>query len=144
MPDQGPSPSPTRLLLVEDERVLRQLVSQFLRRSGFEVAEAGDGPAAVERYDAEGPFDLILLDLNLPGFSGVEVCRQVRRSSPAQPVLICSAIVTDEAEGPLREMGVRGCLSKPYLPEDLIARIRAILGLPAPGPSARVAAHRCA
>ena len=65
-----------RLLLVEDENLLRGLIAQFLRSEGFELVEAADGREGVERYSSLGPFDIVLLDLNLPVFSGVEVCRR--------------------------------------------------------------------
>ena len=71
------------LMLVEDEHVLRGLVAQFLRGMGFQVVEALDGPDAVEKFARNGPFDLIMLDLNLPGFSGVEVARRVLRGRPS-------------------------------------------------------------
>ena len=60
------------LLLVEDEHILRGLVAQFLRHEGFQVVEAGDGTEGVERFADSGPFDLALVDLNLPDFSGVD------------------------------------------------------------------------
>ena len=68
------------LLLVEDEDRLRGLVAQFLRGEGFRVVEAADGPQGVERFRDSGPFDLALVDLNLPIFSGVEVCRRIKRN----------------------------------------------------------------
>src|SRR4029079_7478612 len=73
-----------RILLVEDEAVLRGLIAQFLRGEGFDTVEAGDGREGVERYASLGPFDVVLLDLNLPVFSGVEVCRKIRHERPDQ------------------------------------------------------------
>ena len=78
-----------KLLLVEDEHVLRKLVAQFLRGDGFEVLEAGDGQEAVELYSSSSPFDVVLLDLNLPILCGIDVCRQIKLANPLQPVLIC-------------------------------------------------------
>jgi DNA-binding response OmpR family regulator len=111
------------LLLVEDEHVLRRLVAQFLRRAEYRVVEAGDGGAGVERFADSGPFDLALVDLNLPVQSGVEVCRQIRRAQPGQPILICSAAVSPEDEQALLALGVDHFLSKPYHPEVLLAHI---------------------
>ena len=65
-----------RILLVEDETLLRSLIAQFLRGEGFEVVEAGDGREGVERFSSGNPFDLVLLDLNLPILPGIEVCRR--------------------------------------------------------------------
>ena len=72
------------LLVVEDEAILRMLVAQFLRNEGYEVVEAEDGGDGIRRYLEDGPFDLLLVDLNLPVCSGVEVCRQVKRRRPSR------------------------------------------------------------
>lgn len=111
------------LLLVEDEHVLRELVAQFLRGEGFRVVEAADGPEAVCRFSESGPFALALVDLNLPGFSGVEVCRRIRARRPEQRVMICSAAILADHERELMVLGVDHYLTKPYHPEDLLAHI---------------------
>jgi len=135
---------PIRLILVEDEAVLRTLVAQFLRRAGFDVVEAQDGPDGVARFAADGPFDLALLDLNLPGFSGVEVCRRILRDRPDQEVLICSAAVTPEYEQALRALGVDHFLTKPYHPESLLAHVQRALRPKAPAYSSAALAGRVA
>jgi len=114
------------ILLVEDERLLRGLVSQFLRGAGFRVVEAADGAEGVERFGDSGPFDLGLIDLNLPIYSGVEVCRRIRGRRPDQPIIICSAYIAD-SEPDLLAIGVDRFLTKPYHPEDLLATIDATL-----------------
>jgi DNA-binding response OmpR family regulator len=112
-----------RLLLVEDEHLLRTLVAQFLRGEGYEVVEADEGPVGVARFADSGPFDLVLLDLNLPGYSGVEVCRRIKERGPAQRVIICSAAIVRDHELALERLGVEHFLTKPYHPEDLLAHI---------------------
>ena len=112
-----------RLLLVEDEDRLRGLIAQFLRGEGFAVVEAADGPEGAGRYADSGPFDLVLLDLNLPVYSGVEVCRRIKVENPAQPVMICSAAVLPNHQNALSDLGVSHYLSKPYHPDDLIEHI---------------------
>ena len=112
------------LLLVEDEAILRSLVAQFLRNEGYKVVEAEDGGDGVRRYQEEGPFDLLLVDLNLPVFSGVEVCRRVKSRCPSQKVMICSAAIVREHEEALVALGVDHFLTKPYHPEDLLTHIR--------------------
>lgn len=120
------------LLLVEDEHVLRGLVAQFLRGESFRVVEAADGQEGVDRFHDSGPFDLVLLDLNLPVFSGVEVCRRIRAARPEQRVMICSAAIVPECETALHALGIRHFLTKPYLPEALLAHIsRELAGKPA-------------
>jgi len=116
------------LLLVEDEDRLRKLVAQFLRSEGFHVIEAGDGGEGVDRFQDSGPFDLVLLDLNLPVFSGVEVCRRIKRRNPVQRVMICSAAIMKDHEDELTVLGVEHYLTKPYHPADLIEHIAREIG----------------
>jgi DNA-binding response OmpR family regulator len=113
-----------RLLLVEDEHSLRSLVAQFLRGARHQVVEARDGREGILRYEELGPFDLALIDLNLPYYTGVDVCRRIREVCPDQKILICSAAITAESERALRAMGVDHFLTKPYHPEALLAHIR--------------------
>ena len=91
-----------KLLLVEDEHLLRGLIAQFLRAEGFEVVEAADGPRASNFFASSGPFDVVLLDLNLPMLSGVDVCRRIKGMNPLQPVIICSAAILDSHADALR------------------------------------------
>jgi DNA-binding response OmpR family regulator len=119
-----------KLLLVEDEHRLRHLVAQFLRSVGYQVVEAGDGPEGVARFGDSGPFDLALVDLNLPGCSGVEVCQRIKSARPDQRVMICSAAIVEDHECALAAVGVHHFLTKPYHPEDLIAHIHAEIGTP--------------
>ncbi len=116
------------LLLVEDEDLLRRLVAQFLRMEGFQVVEASNGPEGVERFFDSGPFDLCLVDLNLPVFSGVEVCRRIKRGMPEQRVMICSAAILRDHERDLCALNIRHHLTKPYHPEDLLAHIAQEIG----------------
>jgi DNA-binding response OmpR family regulator len=111
------------LLLIEDEHRLRGLVAQFLRNEGYHVVEAGDGLEGVKRFTDSGPFDLVLVDLNLPVFSGVEVCRRVKRVRPDQRMMVCSAAIVGDHERALAALGVVHFLTKPYHPDDLIAHI---------------------
>jgi CheY-like chemotaxis protein len=116
------------LLLVEDEDRLRSLVAQFLRAEGFTVVEAADGPEGVERFFDAGPFDLVMVDLNLPGFSGVEVCRRIKGRCPGQRVMVCSAAIVPDHEDALAAVGVNHFLTKPYHPDDLLVHIAQELG----------------
>jgi DNA-binding response OmpR family regulator len=109
-----------RILLVEDENLLRSLVAQFLRAEGHEVLEAADGLEAVELFSSSRPFDVVLLDLNLPGLPGVAVCERIRRLQPDQEVLICSAAILDDHRAALDALQVDQYLSKPYHPAELL------------------------
>jgi DNA-binding response OmpR family regulator len=112
-----------KLLLVEDEHVLRGLIAQFLGGEGFEVVEAADGSQAVELFSCSRPFDVVLLDLNLPRICGVEVCRRIKHLEARQPVIICSAAILDSDIAVLQELNVEQFLSKPYHPMELLVRI---------------------
>lgn len=122
---------PPTLLLIEDERMLRGLVADFLRAARYQVIEAGDGPEGVAQFESQRPFDLVLVDLNLPGFSGVEVCRQVRRLEPEQSILVASAVVLPDAAERLERLGVGNFLGKPYHPSMLLSRVQALTGIDA-------------
>jgi two-component system OmpR family response regulator len=111
------------LLLVEDEDRLRSLVAQFLRAEGYDVVEAGDGGEGVARFADSGPFDLVLVDLNLPVFSGVEVCRRIKRHTPRQRLMVCSAAILRDHEAALNALGIGHYLTKPYHPEQLLDHI---------------------
>lgn len=119
-----------RLLLVEDEHVLRGLVFQFLRMEAYEVEAVGDGQAAVDAYAAHGPFDVVLMDLNLPVIPGVEACRQIKLMNPRQPILVCSAAILDSHTEALHALDVHDTLGKPYHPAELTTRIRMIMARP--------------
>jgi DNA-binding response OmpR family regulator len=112
-----------KLLLVEDENLLRRLIAEFLRGEGFEVIEAADGLEGVGLFSGQGPFDLVLLDLNLPLLSGVDVCHRIKQEQPLQPVLICSGAILDNHVAALNALNVDHFLTKPYHPLDLLKRI---------------------
>jgi len=112
-----------KLLLVEDEAVLRRLIAEFLRGEGFDVLEAADGSQGATLYAGHLPFDLVLLDLNLPYLSGVDVCRRIKALRPQQPVLICSAAILDWHVAALHDLRVDQFLIKPFHPLDLLERI---------------------
>jgi DNA-binding response OmpR family regulator len=112
-----------RILVVEDESPLRGLIAQFLSVEGFDVVEASDGKEGVDFFSSMGPFDIVLLDLNLPIVPGVEVCRQIKLREPSQRVIICSAAVLDVHIAALTALKVDQFLSKPYHPAELLNRI---------------------
>jgi len=114
-----------RVLVVDDEPSLAQTVAYTLRREGFEVQTAADGPAAIDAV-ASTPPDVIVLDLLLPGVDGLEVCRRVRRSS-AVPILMLTARGEELDRVVGLEVGADDYLAKPFSMRELVARIRALL-----------------
>ena len=119
---------PLRVLVVDDERALAEVVASYLRREGFEVTLAHDGPAAVDAA-REGKPDLVVLDVMLPGFDGVEVCRQLRGFTDAYIIMLTAR---DEEIDKIVgfSVGADDYLVKPFSPRELIARVRAMLRRP--------------
>jgi DNA-binding response OmpR family regulator len=120
-----------RILLIEDDRRLAEMVSEYLGEAGFRVAVATEGRAGLERLTRE-PYDALVLDLMLPDMDGLEVCRQLRPKSDI-PVLMLTARgeAMDRVVG--LEIGADDYLPKPFEPRELLARLRAILRRRQPG-----------
>lgn len=114
-----------RVLLVEDEKTIRDAVAAYLEREGYWVTPAGDGVEAIEQF-AKHRFDVVVLDLMLPKMSGEEVCKAIRDSSDV-PIIMLTAKgeLTDRIAG--LELGADDYLVKPFSPRELVARVRALL-----------------
>ena len=120
-----------RVLVVEDEKNLVALLRKYLEREGFEVHEALDGPAAIEAAGLAEP-DVVVLDWMLPGLDGVEVLRELRRSSEAYVIMLTAR--TEEVDRIVGlSTGADDYLTKPFSPGELVARIRAMLRRPRTG-----------
>ena len=116
----------SRILIVEDEPSIALALDDDLRREGYETEVVGDGHAAIER-GKNGDFDLVLLDVMLPGPDGFEVCRELRRVGIDAPIVLLTAR-TQEAEKVLGlESGADDYVTKPYSPRELRARVKAHL-----------------
>ena len=115
----------TRILVVEDEPLIADSLAYSLRRDGFEVDVATDGPGAL-RQAAERLPDLVVLDLILPGLDGLEVCRRLRNGSPV-PVIMLTARGEESDRVAGLELGADDYLVKPFSFRELLARIRATL-----------------
>ena len=114
-----------KILVVDDEANIIELVRLYLEREGYEVDEASNGIDAVSKQRAGNP-DLILLDLMLPDIDGYEVCRQIRTQSDT-PILMLTARKEDIDKIVGLELGADDYLTKPFNPRELVARVRAIL-----------------
>lgn len=127
-----------RILVVDDDPQIRRVLKVTLTGDGYEVDDAKDGEAALEKL-REQRFDLLLLDFNMPGMSGLEVCRAIRRSSE---IAIIMLTVRDTEEDTIQALdaGADDYVTKPFKPSELSARIRAALRrVPvAPGTSGRL------
>jgi len=121
-------PDTQRILAVDDEQDIIELLSYNLSREGFEVTTAMDGEEALKKIRAKS-FDLVILDLMMPGIQGLELCRILRNDPRTKelPIIMLTA-KTEEVDRILGlEMGADDYISKPFSPRELIARIKAIL-----------------
>ena len=125
----------TRVLVVDDEPPIRAIVRGFLEREGMIVAEAADGPSAVEQVRDFAP-DIVVLDIMLPGFDGLEVLRRVRTF--ADPLVILLTARTDEIDRIVGlKVGADDYLTKPFSPGELVARVEALQRRRRPAPEPR-------
>jgi two-component system response regulator RegX3 len=115
----------TRILVVEDEESFSDALSYMLEKEGFEVAVCGTGPDGLDQFERNGA-DLVLLDLMLPGLSGLEVCRQLRQKSDV-PVIMLTAKDAEVDKVVGLEIGADDYVTKPFSARELLARIRAVL-----------------
>lgn len=113
------------ILLIDDDRELTTMLAEYLTREGFGVSAAHDGPNG-EREALSGSFDVVVLDVMLPGFSGIEVLRRIRRKSDV-PILLLTARGDDVDRISGLNLGADDYVPKPCTPGELVARLRAIL-----------------
>ncbi|MDO9556673.1 MAG: response regulator transcription factor [Coriobacteriia bacterium] len=114
-----------KVLVVDDEAKIRDLVSVYLSAAGFEVGQAADGAAALEAVLAE-PYDIVILDIMLPGIDGAEVCRSIRKRSTV-PIIMLTARADELEKISLLEDGADDYVTKPFSPPELVARVRAVM-----------------
>jgi two-component system, OmpR family, response regulator ResD len=114
-----------RVLVVDDEPMVRDVLARYLKRSGFQVDSAADGELALAAFDAHRP-DLVLLDLMLPRVDGFEVFRRIRARSQSPVIMITArGQTTDRIVG--LEVGADDYISKPFSPAEVVARVRSVL-----------------
>jgi phosphate regulon transcriptional regulator PhoB len=125
----------SRVLIVEDERDIRDLVVLHLQRDGYEVTSAGSGEEALARV-RQSPPDLVVLDLMLPAMSGLEVCRRIRQeqATATLPIVMLTAKADEVDRVVGLELGADDYVVKPFSPKELLARVRAVLRRSRPGP----------
>jgi two-component system alkaline phosphatase synthesis response regulator PhoP len=114
-----------KILIVDDEPSIQELIGFNLEQSGFDTAIAADGFAALEMFESYKP-DLIVLDLMLPGKDGYDVCKEIRRTSNV-PIIMLTAKETELERVLGLELGADDYMTKPFSPLELVARIKAVL-----------------
>ena len=115
-----------RILIADDEDRMRKLVRDFLKKEGYAVVEAADGCQALEVFSDESNFDLVILDVMMPGYDGWAVCREIRKSS-AVPIIMLTARGEESDELFGFELGVDEYIAKPFSLKILAARVQALL-----------------
>jgi two-component system, OmpR family, response regulator MprA len=116
-----------KILVVDDERAVRESLRRALELEGYEIELAADGREALDRLDGESEPDAMILDVLMPGLDGLEVCRRLRTSGSRLPVLMLTARtqVEDRVEG--LDAGADDYVTKPFALDELLARVRALL-----------------
>lgn len=115
-----------KVLVVEDERPISDLIGVYLRREGYEVQACFDGESGLAAAQSEN-FDLIILDVGLPKLDGAQICRQLRAANNWTPIVFCTAR-DEEVDRVLGlELGADDYVTKPFSPRELVARVKAII-----------------
>ena len=114
-----------RVLVVDDEPVVLEVIERYLSREGYEVTTAADGDAGLREWAARRPH-LVVLDLMLPSVSGMEICREIRRTDDT-PIIMLTARGDEMDRIAGFEMGADDYLAKPFSPRELVARVKAVL-----------------
>ena len=130
-------PNSPHLLIVDDDREIRDLLARFLRKHGYRVDTAPDGRVMMKLLEA-GRFDLLVLDIMLPGEDGLSLCRRLRAGSDL-PIVMLTAVGDDTDRIVGLELGADDYVTKPFNPRELLARIKAVLrraGAPRPAAAA--------
>lgn len=119
---------PKRIIIVEDERDIAELVDHYLRKEGFQTEIVADGARALDRIRRTSP-DLVVLDLMLPGMDGLEICRALRSDEGFRslPIIMLTAKGGESDKVAGLELGADDYVTKPFSPRELMARVRALL-----------------
>jgi two-component system response regulator MprA len=116
-----------RILVVDDERAVRESLRRALELEGYEIELAGDGSEALYRLESSGEPDAMILDVLMPGVDGLEVCRRLRGTGSKLPVLMLTARTEVEDRVAGLDAGADDYVTKPFALEELLARVRALL-----------------
>jgi len=131
-PAKAPKPMHQRVLVVDDEASIRDLLAKTLALAEYEVDTASDAQTALERLRNAGPdYGLLIADLKMPGMDGLSLIRQVKRLTPNLPIIIITGFSTESAAIEAVNLGVAGYLTKPFRVPQVLAAAAKALGAPA-------------
>ena len=116
----------TTVLVVDDNPSIIELLKSILETEGWKTTSAIDGGKAIKSFYENLP-DLVILDINMPGIDGIEVCRHIADSSPSVPIVMLSALSDSANKVRCLGLGANDSITKPFQPEELIARLKAQL-----------------
>jgi DNA-binding response OmpR family regulator len=122
----GQVTTPHRILVVDDDPTVSDVLRRYLERAGYAVEHAADGPAALASFADTRP-DLVLLDLMLPGIDGLEVCRRLRADAAAVPVIMLTALGDEADRITGLRLGADDYVTKPFSPRELVLRVQSVL-----------------
>ncbi len=123
-----------KILVIDDDVELVDILALTLRRDGFLVKQAHNGLVGLKMWQVEKP-DLVVLDVNMPGMDGFEVCRRIRARAKT-PIIMLSASNSEDDISRALDLGANDYIAKPFNPPALLARVRALLGCTSPNPVA--------
>jgi DNA-binding response OmpR family regulator len=115
-----------RILVVDDDPTVSDVVRRYLERAGYEVRLAADGPSGLAQFAKERP-DLVVLDLMLPGIDGLEVCRRLRDSADGVPIVMLTALGEESDRVLGLQLGADDYVTKPFSPRELVLRVQSVL-----------------
>jgi DNA-binding response OmpR family regulator len=115
-----------RILVVDDDPTVSDVVRRYLERAGYEVRLAADGPSGLAQFTKERP-DLVVLDLMLPGIDGLEVCRRLRDSADGVPIVMLTALGEESDRVLGLQLGADDYVTKPFSPRELVLRVQSVL-----------------
>jgi len=125
---EKPSPENIRILLVEDDEMVRALVATVLREAGYQFVEAADGLEGHERYGDQGPFDIVITDILMPRLSGVELAFRLVEDGYDGPVIFISAYADIARANDHVRQGRWHLIKKPFLPQSVLKTLDMIVG----------------
>jgi two-component system response regulator ResD len=137
-PAAGTDPAPQRVLVVDDDAMVAEVVSAYLERAGIAVTRAASGVEALDRVATWAP-DLVVLDLTLPDLDGLAVCQRIRVHRPALPVVILTARGDEDERVLGLQTGADDYVTKPFSPRELVLRVQSVLRRSGSGPAAAAA-----